>query len=128
MHLVINELQLMLINGIIFHSNFNHIPFTPTEVEIVLKKYIKTGKGMDINYHITEQYKFGGPSLYKAIADFWNQSYLNRIIPISIKKSLVFFSLKPNKDAINPNNYRTISQVTKMYEIGELLMWHRTKH
>ena len=26
------------------------------------------------------------------------------------------------------DNYRTLSQVTKMYEIGELLMWARTRH
>ena len=75
--LVINELQLLLINDIIFHTNKSHIPFTPEEVERVLRKHMKNCKGMDINYHITEQYTNGGPILYKAIADFWNQSYLN---------------------------------------------------
>ena len=45
-----------------------------------------------------------------------------------VKRSLAFFALKPNKSSEDPNNYRTLSQVTKFYEIGELLLWHRNKH
>ena len=83
---------------------------------------------MDINYQINEQYLDGGPALWHAIAEFWNQCYAAKLIPFPVKQSLVFFSLKPKKLAENPDNYRTLSQVTKLYEIGELLMWGRTKN
>ena len=67
LHHIISELQLLLIDDIIFHCNKGHVPFTPEEVEGVLKKQMKNGKGMDIKYHITEHYTNGGPILYKAI-------------------------------------------------------------
>ena len=89
---------------------------------------MKLGKGMDINHHISEQYRDGGLALHTAIANFWNQCYIKKSIPFPVKQSLVFFSLKPRKCQDDPNNYRTISQVTKMYEIGEILMWKRTKN
>ena len=89
---------------------------------------MKKGKGMDINHHITEQLTFAGPAMYKALAEFWNQAYSSRTIPFPVKKSLVHFSLKPKKPPEEPNSYRTLSQVTKIYEVGELLMWNRTRH
>ena len=85
MNLVITELQLKLINTIIFHSNNSHIPFTPEEVSKVLSK-MKNGKGMDTNYHISEQYKDRGMVMYKIMADFWNQCYELRTIPFLVKK------------------------------------------
>ena len=115
--MLISELQLLLINTIILHSNNNHTQFSADEVELVMTKYMSRGRGMDVNYHISEQYIDGGTSFYSIIANCRNECYRSRTIPF----------IKPKKAEGDPNNYRTLSQVTKMCEIGELLLWNRNK-